>query len=116
MSWPYFKHSIIADANDPLEFYWLIFRGDKLNEYVYDKGFRNTQLIFETKNVEPLIDLFELGISIDYANTDIYKCTMGLANMIFSYLENIGVCDDENSTPNLLRKVNRFFENNSTKF
>lgn len=104
LAWPYFKHSIIADANDPLEFYWLIFRGDKLNEYVYDKGFRSTQLIFKTENVEPLIDMFELGMSIDYENTDIYKCTMGLANMIFSYLENIGINDDENSASNVLEK------------
>ena len=101
ISWPFFKHSIAVDPDDPLEFYWLIFRGDQLNEYVYNVGFRNSQFIFKTNNIEQLIGLFELGFNTDYGKVDILKHTMGLANMIFSYLENIGVSDDKCSSLNV---------------
>ena len=85
LSWPYFKHSIVADPDDPLEFYWLIFRGEMLNEFVYNSGFRNSQFVFETKSTEKLISLFEIGMNADYEQCNIYEFTMGLAKMILSY-------------------------------
>ena len=96
LSWPFFKHSIIADPDDPLEFYWLILRGDKLNEFINDNGFRHTKSIFKTRYVDQLTALFELGMNSNYSDIDIHKYTMGLADMIFSFLGQSGE-DDEYS-------------------
>ena len=100
LSWPFFKHSIIADPDDPLEFYWLILRGEKLNEFIYDNGFRHTKLIFKTRYVDQLTTLFELGMNSNYSDIDIHKYTMGLADMIFSSLGQ-SEDDDEYSDPKM---------------
>lgn len=95
LSWPFLKHSIVADPDDPLEFYWLIFRGDMLNEFVYERGFRSSQLFFKTDATDSIMHLFEIGMSADYTSCDIYEYTMGLAKMILSYHNNKNLVDDE---------------------
>ena len=97
LSWPYFRHSIVADTDDPFEFYWLILRGEDIADFVYKSGFRNTSMVFETEYVDELKTLFELGMNINYDNVDIYEYTMSLVKMIFSYHLNSEVADFEYS-------------------
>ncbi len=84
LSWPYFKHSIVADADDPFEIYWLILRGKDMADFVYNSGFRNTQMVFEVDCVDEMKTLFEVGMNTNYDKVDIYGYTLSLAKMIFS--------------------------------
>lgn len=88
LTWPYIKHSIVADPDDPFEFYWLIIRGEETMKFVHDHGFRNTQAVFEIGAIERLEELFKLGMNTDFKNVDIYEYTMSLVRMIFSYYKN----------------------------
>ena len=85
LSWPYFKHSIVADPNDPFEFYWVILRGDKMIDFVCENGFRSAQMMFELDNLDQIETLFELGLSANYNDVDVYEYTMSLVKMLFSF-------------------------------
>lgn len=85
LSWPYVKHSIIADKDDPLEFYWLILSGDDVNEIANGLGFSELNLVYQTQYTDDIVGLFELGLSTDYSKVNAYEYSMGLARMILSY-------------------------------
>jgi len=95
LSWPYFKHNIVADADDPFEFYWLILRGEEMAKFVYESGFRNTSMVFEAEHFEEMKMLFELGMTTDYSKVNDAKYIMSLVNMIFSYHNQQDVSDFE---------------------
>ena len=84
LSWPYFRHSIVSDPDDPFEIYWLILRGKELENFVRNSGFRNTEMVFETDCVDEIKTLFDIGIAMNYAKVNIYEYTMSLVKMIFS--------------------------------
>ena len=85
LTWPYLKHSIVADSDDPFEFYWLILRGDEMMSFVLDHGFRNTHTFFSIESVDKVVELFELGMNSNFENLNVYEYTMALVKMIFSY-------------------------------
>jgi hypothetical protein len=94
LTWPYFKHSIVADSDDPFEFYWLILRGEDVLDFVHQNGCRKSRMVFETNCVDELQNLFQLGLTADYTKVDVYKYTMALVNMIFSYYRMFDVPDE----------------------
>lgn len=99
LTWPYFKHSIVSDAEDPFEYYWLILRGEDMMDFVHENGFRNTRMLFETNNVDEIEKLFKLGMESDYTKTNVYKYTMSLVNMIFSYYQPYDLSDEDSIVP-----------------
>ena len=95
ISWPHIRHSIVADPDDPFEFYWLILRGDMLINFVRKFGFSSTDRLFSTDAVDTIVGLFELGMTADYNCVDVYEYTMALVRMIFSYYKRPAI--DENA-------------------
>ena len=85
LSWPYIKHSLVTDENDPLEFYWLIMSGPDVAEFANSCGFSDDGLVYSVDCVDEIAELFEHGINTNYKNVDVYAYTMGLARMILSY-------------------------------
>ena len=85
LSWPYIKHSFVADKDDPLEFYWLIMSGPGIIDFAVDCGFADDQLVYTVDRVDEIVNLFEQGFNTNYSDLDVYSYTMGLARMILSY-------------------------------
>ena len=99
LSVPYFKHTITADPDDPIEFYWLVLSGNETNRFVCDNGWGEQKMVFNTRNTNEIAALFELGMTTDYSKTDIHEFTMGLQRMIFSYCEKRERGDKEYKNP-----------------
>ena len=85
MSWPNVKHDIVADADDPFEFYWLILRGRQTMELVQRYGFSVSRLVFKVGCADDMVRLFEIGMNTDYKQFDVYDYTMSLVKMIMSF-------------------------------
>lgn len=85
LSWPYIKHNIVADEEDPLEFYWLIMSGSDVVDFANGCGFSDDQLVYSVDRVDEIVSLFEHGLNMNYKNMDVYSYTMGLASMILPY-------------------------------
>lgn len=85
LSWPYYKHSIVADADDPFDFYWIILRGEKFIDFVNENGFRSSQQVFEIDCIDQMEALFEMGMNADYHGVEVHEYTMALVKMIFSF-------------------------------
>lgn len=85
VSWPYEKHSVFVDPNDPLEFYWIILGGQDLIDFVESFGFSETKAVFEISKIDDLVNLFEIGLNANYENFDIYKYTTGFITMLMSF-------------------------------
>lgn len=84
LSWPYVKHSIVADADDPMSFYWFIMYGSDIVDFVRQYGYSEANPVFEIDCVDEMVKLFELGLNTDYSMFDVYEYTMGLARMLLS--------------------------------
>lgn len=83
--WPYLASSLRADPDDPLEFYWIILRGEQLEAFAKDHGLSSQNLIFQTDYTDNIISLIDLALDTDYEKLNIYEYNMGLVNMILSY-------------------------------
>ena len=83
--WPYLASSLKADPDDPLEFYWIILRGEQLEAFAKAHGLSAGKLIFQTDYTDKIIPLLDLALDTDYEKLNIYEYTMGLVNMILSY-------------------------------
>ena len=95
LSWPYIKYSLVADADDPLEFYWLIMSGPDVADFANSCGFSDDGLIFSVDCVDEIAQLFEYGMNTNYKNVDVYAYTMGLARMLLSYPKPASQVTDE---------------------
>ncbi len=85
ISWPYVKHDIVADKDDPFEFYWLIMSGLEITEFANNCGFNDSHVVFKLDHIDEIVNLFELGMNTNYANVDVKSYTMGLVRMILSF-------------------------------
>ena len=83
--WPYLASSLAADPDDPLEFYWIILRGEQLEAFAKEHGLSPQNLIFQTDYTDKIIPLIDLALDTDYTKVNIYEYSMGLVNMILSY-------------------------------
>ena len=83
--WPYLASSLEADPDDPLEFYWVILRGEQLEAFAKDHGLSSSKLVFETDYTDKIIPLLDTALDTDYEKVNIYEYTMGLVSMLLSY-------------------------------
>ncbi len=98
VSWPYVKHNIVADKDDPFEFYWLIINGSETLEFVNSCGFNDSHVVFKVEDYENIAKLFEHGLNKNYAHVDVYSYVTALAKMILSFNKpegDVGATDEK---------------------
>ena len=95
VAWPYVPHSIITDKDEPLEFYWLMLRGNDLSYFVKKYGFNEDCLVFDIKCVDDIAQMFELGFSVDYDNFSVRGYTDGFLKMLLSFVKPTFSHDEE---------------------
>ena len=83
--WPYLASSLKADPDDPLEFYWIILRGEQLEAFAKEHGLSPQNIVFKTEYTDKIVPLLDLALDNDYEKVNIYEYTMGLVKMILSY-------------------------------
>lgn len=83
--WPYIAASLRSDPDDPLEFYWIILRGEQIEGFAKEHGLSPSELIFDCDHTDKIIPLLDLALDTDYESVNIYEYTMGLVNMMLSY-------------------------------
>ena len=82
--WPKHRHTIVSDANDPFEYYWLILRGKEIERFMRERGFSATAPILRCAAPDRVKELFRLGMHADYGNVDVVRYTTGLVQMILA--------------------------------
>ena len=94
ITWPYIPCSMTADPDDPMEFCWIIFRGDRLEEFAQRLGLSANELIFKTEGMDQIVDLMDLAMREDYSKVNAYDYTMALSKMILSHGRTLGDRED----------------------
>jgi AraC-like DNA-binding protein len=93
--WPYLAATLQSDPDDPMEFYWIILRGEQLEDFAKNHGLSPSKLVFNTDSVDSMVSVLNIAIDMDYSKVNIYEYTMGLLNMILSYHKPAASEDDE---------------------
>ena len=93
---PNVSHSIEVDLENPMEIYWIIVKGDKLDCLLNDYGLRAEKPILTYSNVESIRSLFEICMTTDYNGLDIFKYTMAFAHMVLSSISHETNSSDDN--------------------
>ena len=93
--WPYLSATLQSDPDDPMEFYWIILRGEQLEDFAKNHGLSPSRLVFNTDSVDNMVSLLDMAIDMDYSKVNIYEYTMGLLNMLLSYHKSMPREEDE---------------------
>lgn len=83
--YPNQKHTILQDCHQPMEFYYLTFRGSKMADYLLNIGFHNIPQIFDFDWQDKIIPIFEDMIYRSHAGADMEMYLFGASQMILSY-------------------------------
>ena len=85
LSWPTVKHSLVADPNDPFEFYWISLQGDELFSCVEKLDFHPSKLVMPCSYLSAVVPLIDHYINLDHSTVDLSDYTDALLRMIFSF-------------------------------
>ena len=83
--WPGIFNSMVADPEDPFEFYWFMVRGDDTDSLARSYGFSHISLQFRCSYLEEAVALLEIGLSTDYSKVNIFEYNDALMNMLFLF-------------------------------
>ena len=94
ITWPYLPCSLRADPEDPMEFCWIIFRGDNLETFAQDLGLSANELIFNIEGVDGIASLIDLAICEDFSHINAHDYTLALSKMILAHKRTVGKNED----------------------
>ena len=66
VAWNNKFHTLISDPDDPIEYYWIIVRGEDVSSYIREFSFRSSALIFECDYLNEVSALIECLLKADY--------------------------------------------------
>lgn len=84
LSWPMMPHSMVADPEDPFEYYWMMVRGEDTVPFAKQMGFSATKLIFPCDYINEVVPLLEHYINMDHSKISLLDYTDSLMRMVFS--------------------------------
>ncbi len=85
VSWNNKVHSLISDPNDPIEYYWIMIRGDEVTSYVREFSFRPNALIFECDYINDVTALIDCLLNTDYEKVYLPKYSSSMMTAILSF-------------------------------
>lgn len=83
--YPNQKHTITQEKSNPMEFYYLTFRGSKMAEFILHAGLQNVPLVFEYNWQDSIILIFEDMIYRSHKGAEMEMYLYGAAQMIMSF-------------------------------
>ncbi|NLK39279.1 MAG: AraC family transcriptional regulator [Clostridiales bacterium] len=83
--YPNEKHSITQEKSNPMELYFLTFRGSKMAEFIINAGLQNIPRVFEYNWQDKIIPIFEDMIYRSHEGADMEMYLYGASQMIMSY-------------------------------
>ena len=82
---PYEKYTILQDPDEPMEYYWISFRGTKLDEIIKGCGFNDLMQIQGFGQMGEVVKLFDNAIYEDHSDRDMDMFVLGLLYTLLSY-------------------------------
>ncbi|MBQ3640242.1 MAG: helix-turn-helix domain-containing protein [Clostridia bacterium] len=90
LSWPMLPHTMLADPDDPFEYYWVMIRGENIVPFVKGMGFSPDRLVFPCDYITEVVPLLKHFIlEVDHSKIDLQEYTDAMLRMIFSCQKSI---------------------------
>ena len=85
LSWPMMPHSMVADPEDPFEYYWVMVRGADTVPLAKKMGFSSARLVMPCSYLDEVVPLLERYITMDHSKVSIEEYSDALMRMVFSF-------------------------------
>ena len=85
VAWNNKFHTLISDPDDPIEYYWIIVRGEDVSSYIREFSFRSSALIFECDYLNEVSALIECLLNADYNKVHLPKYSSAMMTAILSF-------------------------------
>ena len=88
LTWPNEVNTLVTDPDDPMEFYWIMIRGNDIVRMANKYGFNVVELIFDCDYMDEVVPLFECLLTSDYTKVSLEEYTSGMLKAVLSFQKN----------------------------
>ncbi len=85
LTWPDTVHTLVTDPDEPLEFYWIMIRGNDIVRRANKYGFHSNECVLECDYMNEVIPLFEGLLNVDYTKVSLEEYVAGMLKSILSF-------------------------------
>lgn len=96
ISWDDIMHDFVTDPDDPIEFYWIMIRGEEMHQLISRYGFYKSKLIFDCDYVDSVVKILDNFLNEDFSKVYLPKYNIAMIEMVLSY--QLGMIKRQNST------------------